>query len=58
MKKPCTGDIVTIDGHRFCVGEKIISKWKYSKLNRTQKKKKNKKSSRNVRRRKTVSKRR
>jgi hypothetical protein len=33
--KPCTGDIVVIDGKKWCVGEKIISKWKHSKRNKT-----------------------
>jgi hypothetical protein len=32
--KPCTGDIVTVNGRKYCVGEKIISKWKLSKRNR------------------------
>lgn len=33
-KKPCKGEIVRIGGHDWCVGEKIESKWKYSKLNK------------------------
>lgn len=37
-KNPCTGDIVVIDGKRWCVGEKIISKWKHSKRNKKTKK--------------------
>jgi hypothetical protein len=35
----CRGEIVHIDGRDWCVGEKIISKWKYSKLNKKSDKK-------------------
>jgi hypothetical protein len=38
MKKPCRGTLEYIDGKWWCVGEKIISKWKHSKLNKTNKK--------------------
>ena len=50
-KKPCTGDIVVIDGKRWCVGEKIISKWKHSKRNKKMKKTK---KNINQRKRKTI----
>lgn len=49
--KPCTGDIVVIDGKKWCVGEKIISKWKHSKRNkaRTPRKKTRGKTAKNSR---------
>jgi hypothetical protein len=54
-KKPCTGDIVVIDGKRWCVGEKIISKWKHSKRNKKMKKTKSKtKKNVNKGKRKTI----
>jgi hypothetical protein len=43
-KKPCQGEIVRIGGHDWCVGEKIQSKWKHSKLNKTKKTKKQNKT--------------
>jgi hypothetical protein len=49
--KPCTGDLVVIDGKNWCVGEKIISKWKHSKRNqaRTPRKKTRGKTAKNSR---------
>jgi hypothetical protein len=40
MKKECKapGEIITISGKQYCVGEKIVSKWKHSKLNKKTKK--------------------
>ena len=52
LKKPCKGEIVVVSGRKWCIGEKIISKWKHSKFNKTKKQKKNKKQKTN--RRKTV----
>jgi hypothetical protein len=50
LKKPCTGDIVVIDGKRWCVGEKIISKWKHSRHNKKTKKNIARKLKRKIRR--------
>ena len=40
-KKTCkgTGSMVKINGRKYCVGEKIVSKWRYSKRNKTTKRK-------------------
>ena len=40
-KKTCKspGSLVTIHGKTYCVGEKIQSKWKHSRLNKTKKNK-------------------
>jgi hypothetical protein len=38
-KKPCTGELVFVDGKQWCIGEKLSSKWKYSKLNKSERKK-------------------
>jgi len=42
MKTPCKGKgtLEYIDGKWWCIGEKIDSKWKHSKLNKTNKHKK------------------
>jgi hypothetical protein len=37
-----TGSLVHIDGRDWCVGEKIVSKWKHSKRNRKTTKKRSK----------------
>lgn len=38
-RKTCKspGSLVTIQGKVYCVGEKIQSKWKHSRLNKTKK---------------------
>ena len=41
LKKPCKGEIVVVSGRKWCIGEKIISKWKHSKFNKTKKQKTN-----------------
>ena len=50
MKPPCKGTLAYIDGKWWCIGEKMISKWKYSKFNKTNK---NKNKNKNRRRKKT-----
>lgn len=52
FKKPCKGEIVVVSGRKWCIGEKIISKWKHSKFNKSKKHKKTKKQKTN--RRKTA----
>ena len=42
-KKPCTGEIVVINGKKWCIGERIISKWKHSKRNKKYSSKKKRK---------------
>lgn len=44
MKPPCKGTLAYIDGKWWCIGEKMISKWKYSKLNKTNNNRRRKKT--------------
>jgi hypothetical protein len=47
-EKPCTGTVYIVDGKRWCVGEKKISKkWGSKKSNKSNKSKKSKKSKKN-----------
>ena len=50
LKKPCTGELVFVDGKYWCIGEKIISKWKYSKFKNQKNQKKSKKNKKNNKR--------